>query len=135
VTVSTCTISTFPFPHFKFTPNHFAFFPAVCLDIAMRLTERERLAIVDETVACFGPKARPFLFGSRVDDGRRGGDIDLLVRTAEKPSGDLFHRKIQFLAHLKSRIGDQRIDVVVAAPDDERDIVRIAKSHAVPIGE
>lgn len=100
----------------------------------MRLTERERLAITDETLACFGPQARPFLFGSRTDDHRCGGDIDLLVRT-ESRLPDAWRRKVEFLVHLKSRMGDQRIDVVVAGPDDERDIVRIAEAQAVPLVE
>ncbi|MBT3194146.1 MAG: nucleotidyltransferase domain-containing protein [Verrucomicrobia bacterium] len=99
----------------------------------MRLSEKERLAISDETTACFGASAQPFLFGSRVDDSRRGGDIDLLVRIPDATPADVFRRKVQFLVHLKSRIGEQHIDVVVAGPDDTRDVVRIAESKAIPL--
>jgi predicted nucleotidyltransferase len=53
------------------------------------------------------------LFGSRVDDEKKGGDIDLFIEPAE-PMSDLFTRKIKFLTALKKRIGEQKIDLVLA---------------------
>lgn len=50
----------------------------------MRLTGRERDIICSEVMK-IDPGGRVYLFGSRADDDRRGGDIDLLVET----SGDL----------------------------------------------
>ena len=47
----------------------------------MRLTDGEREVIAVQARRCFGSGATVTLFGSRVDDTRRGGDIDLLVRT------------------------------------------------------
>ena len=44
----------------------------------MRLTKFEAESI-KESVYGFDPDARIILFGSRVDDTKRGGDIDLLV--------------------------------------------------------
>lgn len=59
------------------------------------------------------------LFGSRVDDQRKGGDIDLFIQPAE-PMSDLFVRKIRFLRALKSKIGEQKIDLVLEpfAPEE-----------------
>ena len=51
-----------------------------------------------------------YLFGSRVDDAQRGGDIDLYL--AVKDQRELFRRKIAFLARIKRELGDQKIDVV-----------------------
>ena len=51
-----------------------------------------------------------FLFGSRVDDFRKGGDIDLFIETDDKDN--LFEKKIKFLAQVKKAIGEQKIDVV-----------------------
>jgi len=96
----------------------------------MRLTDRECGVIKDEVRSCFGASARAMLFGSRVNDQKRGGDIDLLIRPAHGLDS-AFQRKVEFLVHLKSRIGDQRIDVVVALPDDERPIVHIAEAEGV----
>lgn len=47
----------------------------------MRLSRIERDVIVREARESFGPDARVKLFGSRTDDSRRGGDIDLLVQS------------------------------------------------------
>jgi hypothetical protein len=67
-----------------------------------------------------------------VDDSGRGGDIDLLIKPESKLN-DVFSRKINFLVDLKSKIGDQRIDVVVAEPNDRRDVVRIAEMTGVKL--
>ena len=45
----------------------------------MRLTETQIQAIHTTAEELFGVDARVSLFGSRVDDHQRGGDIDLLI--------------------------------------------------------
>ena len=50
-----------------------------------------------------------YLFGSRVDDSKKGGDIDLFLEIEENPN---LSQKIKFLAKLKMKIGEQKIDVV-----------------------
>jgi predicted nucleotidyltransferase len=44
----------------------------------MRLTASE-IAAIREEVGRLDPKAEVYLYGSRVDDTARGGDVDLLV--------------------------------------------------------
>ena len=56
------------------------------------------------------------LFGSRVDDSRRGGDIDLLIDTP-MDYATAARRITTFLVALKRRIGDRKIDVVLRTPD------------------
>ena len=58
-----------------------------------------------------------YLFGSRVDDNARGGDIDLFIETSDEK--DLFVRKIKFLARIKRALGEQRIDVVFSRDASE----------------
>lgn len=77
----------------------------------MRLTENQIVAINQTTKAHFGNSARVFLFGSRVDNNRKGGDIDLLIKSDESTLLTL-KNKILFLVDLKSRIGDRKVDVV-----------------------
>ena len=69
-----------------------------------------------------------YLFGSRVDDSLRGGDIDLFIEMKDK--SDLFEKKIKFLARLKRAIGDQRIDVVFNE-DDSRLVEQEVRKCAI----
>ncbi|HHB94826.1 MAG TPA: nucleotidyltransferase domain-containing protein [Campylobacterales bacterium] len=52
-----------------------------------------------------------YLFGSRVDDTKKGGDIDLYI--VLKDLDNLAHKKLDFLVYLKRLIGEQKIDVVI----------------------
>jgi predicted nucleotidyltransferase len=81
----------------------------------MRLSGQEIDAIKATAAEVFGTTARVYLFGSRVDYSLRGGDIDLMV---EVPGDvydalDFLSGEGRFLALLKGRFGDQRIDVVI----------------------
>lgn len=53
-----------------------------------------------------------WLFGSRVDDARRGGDIDLLLHTRE-PAFAVAHR----VASRYAEAIDGRLDVLAVDPD------------------
>ena len=74
----------------------------------MRLAFQEIHAI-RQAVMSVDPSAKIFLFGSRVDDGKKGGDIDLLVES----SIISFSQKIDILVAIKCFIGEQKIDLVV----------------------
>ena len=55
----------------------------------MRLTVNE-ITLLKEKLALLSREAKLYLFGSRVDDSKRGGDIDLLVVSFTNP----FHKMI-----------------------------------------
>ena len=75
----------------------------------MRLTSTQYHAIKKYFHDVFG-EGEIYLFGSRVDENRRGGDIDLYVRTPNLQN--LMRKKVDFLSKLKHDIGEQKIDVV-----------------------
>ncbi|MFZ4667017.1 MAG: nucleotidyltransferase domain-containing protein [Prochlorotrichaceae cyanobacterium] len=75
----------------------------------MRLKSVEVEQIKTVFHAIFG-EGNLYLFGSRVDDTRLGGDIDLFLEIENHDN--LFEKKIKFLAKIKRAIGDQKIDVV-----------------------
>lgn len=51
-----------------------------------------------------------YLFGSRTDDSKKGGDIDLYLVLKEHTN--LFDKKIKFLSRIKRELGEQKIDVI-----------------------
>ena len=76
----------------------------------MRLTEHEVAAIKAATRLTFGPAAVVRLFGSRVDDSLRGGDIDLHFEV-EEGQQDYRHAGA-FKWKLFSEIDERKIDMV-----------------------
>lgn len=49
----------------------------------MRLTATQREYVLQATRQHFGVDANVWLFGSRANEARRGGDVDLYVETAQ----------------------------------------------------
>lgn len=80
----------------------------------MRLDADQAQWIAEAVREHFGPHAQVRLFGSRLDDAGRGGDIDLFVDAFEGSAAEALQRRLSLLVALKERLGDQRIDVVVA---------------------
>lgn len=99
----------------------------------MRLTS-EQCAIIRKTASeVFGEEVDVYLFGSRVDDSAKGGDIDLLVES-KKPIPDRLAKALKMIARLQLRLGDQKIDVVAHDPQmDVAPIVEHAKNTGVRI--
>lgn len=104
----------------------------------MRLRERERDIIKGAVTKHFGEDARVWLFGSRADDTRRGGDIDLLVET-ERTGREALRAKIAAITEIQVAMGDQKIDVITCAPRSGSDtyesslIVTNARREGIPL--
>ncbi|HQS99161.1 MAG: hypothetical protein B7Y26_11650 [Hydrogenophilales bacterium 16-64-46] len=78
----------------------------------MRLTEEQASIIRQAARQVFGSGTDVWLFGSRVHDSKRGGDIDLYIET-EGGVKVVLDRELAFHATLQRRLGEQRIDIVV----------------------
>ncbi|MGN6269959.1 MAG: hypothetical protein ACTHM0_08720 [Sphingomonas sp.] len=79
----------------------------------MRLSSDQIAAIKNAARDAFGPDAVVRLFGSRVDDERRGGDIDLHVEAS--PQTATIDHEVRFRALLWKALDEPQVDVVVAA--------------------
>lgn len=98
----------------------------------MRLTPQQIAFIRRSTLEAFGTGAQVWLFGSRVDDNKRGGDIDLLISpAAEETESAALARKLRFLGLLERQLGERKIDVVIERPGDTRPIVQVAHDTGV----
>ena len=99
----------------------------------MRLTPAQIDTIKSTTQAVLGEGAQVSLFGSRTDDSRRGGDIDLYIKAPDIQAPYQLDAKIKLLIKLKQRMGEQRIDIVFApaAGQETLAIHRSAEQTAV----
>ena len=82
----------------------------------MRITPIEQEVIKRAAQECFDASAVVRLFGSRVDDSKKGGDIDLFVQTSLVDAAEISKAHRRFLAKLYAQLGEQKIDVVIDYP-------------------
>ena len=96
----------------------------------MRLTEQQQRIIREEAQAAFGQGAEVRIFGSRLDHGVRGGDIDIHVETQGSVEERL-NAELELYARLQRRLGERAIDIVV---HDTHDVRRDIDQHALATG-
>lgn len=76
----------------------------------MRLSKRLQKIIKSSLIECFG-QVDVYLFGSRTDDNKKGGDIDIAV-TSELSKEEFRSKKIKFILSLLRKGIDLKIDLV-----------------------
>lgn len=102
----------------------------------MRLSPAERRAVENASRETLPAGTRVLLFGSRLDDSRRGGDIDLLVELPGPLSADdTVGRRTRFTARLYRLLEERRIDVVMAQQgrSDGRAVVTAARQQGIEL--
>jgi predicted nucleotidyltransferase len=99
----------------------------------MRLTDQQRSIIRTTVTETFGATADVWLFGSRVDDNKRGGDIDLLIETDQVDVNAIARSEITFLTKIQMKMGEQKIDVLLDYPSRKNrpPIISIAKRTGI----
>jgi len=79
----------------------------------MRISVFEKECIVNAITAC-DPDAKIWLFGSRADDSKKGGDIDIGILSKKID----FKKKLDINCGICEKIGEQKIDLVVSKTGD-----------------
>lgn len=95
----------------------------------MRLNPEYIYWIKQSAEECFGKGTSVYLFGSRTNDNRRGGDIDLFLETEQKEN--LFEKKIKMLQILYNHLGEQNIDIVINNPKHQLGIYEVARKEGI----
>jgi len=95
----------------------------------MRITENEKNVIID-AVKNIDPDARLWLFGSRADDSKKGGDIDIAI-FSEEINNDVM-KKIQVRRFICNRIGEQSIDIITSS-DGKEAFFRLAVEEGIKL--
>ena len=101
----------------------------------MRLSEAEKKAIKQAVRKHFGPDAQVYVFGSRADDSKHGGDIDLFVET-ELAGEDLVQAKLWAMSEMQRSMGERKIDIVAGSSrqkDDAPLIVQKARQSGIAL--
>lgn len=98
----------------------------------MRLKQRDIDAIRLATCAAFGGTASVSVFGSRLHDHLRGGDIDLLIEAPADRIGIAYESR--FLSNLFRRIDERKVDVVLTKQGQPLPpFAAMVAQHAVPL--
>jgi predicted nucleotidyltransferase len=75
----------------------------------MRITEQEKNVIIN-AVRDTDQNAKIWLFGSRADDSKKGGDIDIGILSSKV---DVM-QEIEIRQRIFDKIGEQKLDLVVS---------------------
>ena len=94
----------------------------------MRLTPIEQQVIREASLRYFG--VRPRLFGSRLNDAKRGGDIDLYIEASVSPQQGV-EARLHMVADIWKELGERKIDVVVNAGGEPLPIYEVAQREGV----
>jgi len=97
----------------------------------IRLKQEYLNFICQKSLELFNSK-EVWIFGSRVDMNKKGGDIDLFIKTPN--TDNLLQTKIIFLREFEKKWGEQKVDLIVEAANSKfSKIFEIAKQEGVNI--
>jgi predicted nucleotidyltransferase len=82
----------------------------------MRLTDRQAQSIRQLALQVAGNHARVRIFGSRLDDGARGGDLDLMLELPE-PVANPALLAARLSAKVSRLMHGRKVDVLLSAPN------------------
>ena len=80
----------------------------------MRLDDKTIKTIKELGLCYFGNNAKIYIFGSRTDDSKKGGDIDIYVETdLNVNSSELFDIESKYWVSMQKELGEMKIDIVI----------------------
>ena len=85
----------------------------------MRLSNHE-VEIIKKVVFSFDKDADIKLFGSRVYDDKKGGDIDIFIQTQRDMD---FEKKLQILADFELMGIERKVDMIVKTPRTKQQLI------------
>ena len=94
----------------------------------MRLSKLEIHNLKAQTLQ-IDPKAQLSLFGSRTDDSKRGGDIDILIKSNVIRNQDLSKILLCFF----EKFGEQKLDIVIDDQQHNQAFIQHIKNHSISL--
>ena len=101
----------------------------------MRLLKSDIEIIKRVASEVWGDQTAVYLFGSRTDDSKKGGDIDLYIHLNKEYSPrEIMIQKAEFLGKLEFILGEQKIDVLVRTPyNNHLPIIKAAQFKGIKL--
>lgn len=101
----------------------------------MRLSKNQIEIIKSVARQVWGQHTVVSLFGSRTDDTKKGGDIDLYIHSIEESDPrQIMLKKAEFLGKLELLLGEQKIDILVETPYNHHlPIIKTAQLNGVEL--
>ncbi|SNZ10645.1 Nucleotidyltransferase domain-containing protein [Persephonella hydrogeniphila] len=97
----------------------------------VRLSEEEIKIIKETAKKFFGGNAKVYIFGSRTDLDKKGGDIDIFIETDKNIS---LKEELKFLVELEKKGIERKVDLIIKAPNKrEKFIFKEAKEKGILI--
>lgn len=95
----------------------------------MRLP-KEQVEFLKKEIQKYDQEAQVFLFGSRADDSKKGGDIDILILSKDKFS---LENKISVKVKFQKKFGEQKLDLVSFTHNQESNFKNLILDEAIEI--
>ncbi len=99
----------------------------------MRLTSDQIQVIKETACSVLGEDSRVILFGSRVDDAKKGGDIDLLFETEHILDNRVNSVGALYVALIR-KLGDRKIDILLKDPSTpDATVLQVARQTGIQL--
>jgi len=97
----------------------------------VRLSEEEINTIKETAKKIFGNNVKVYIFGSRADINKKGGDIDIFIETDKETT---LKDELKFLVEIEKKGIERKVDLIVKTPHKkEKAIFKEAKTKGVLI--
>ena len=96
----------------------------------MRISETEK-KIICNAITKQDSNAQIFLFGSRTDDTKKGGDIDILIQSEKIDLMEI----IKIKANIFTTLPEQKIDLIIQRQNEQNTFIDYITNQLVPLNE
>ena len=95
----------------------------------MRLKPEVKQQIIQYAKQYFGDDSKLYLFGSRIYDDKKGGDIDILLESMHNVDMQV---QVNFLRDIYKNVTERKVDLIVKTPfTKDRPIFHTAKREGI----
>jgi len=96
------------------------------MNVRLQTSQQE---VIKQLASEFFENEKVFIFGSRADMSKKGGDIDIYIQTTKKDA--LLKAKLAFLREFEKCFGEQKVDLLVDNGSKRKAIFDIAQKEGV----